>query len=66
LKLEIKYMQGKVSPMKLLDKAIWNPRPVMAVSGHAGSFLLFLGQGPAVLGIRSWMAVQARHGMPAL
>jgi hypothetical protein len=45
-------MKGKTSPTKLLDKKIWNPRPVIdltsrAIAESGGSFLLALG--PAVL-----------------
>ena len=41
-------MKGKDSPTKLLDKTIWDPRPViglasLAVSGSVDYYLLFLG-----------------------
>jgi hypothetical protein len=42
-------MKGGTSPTKLLNKTIWNPRPVIDQSPRAikelgGSFLLALGQ----------------------
>jgi hypothetical protein len=41
-------MKGKTSSTKLLDKTIWNPRPVIGllsrpITGPSGSFLLVLG-----------------------
>jgi hypothetical protein len=41
-------MKGKTSSAKLLDKTIWNPRPVIdllprAITEPGGSFMLVLG-----------------------